>query len=108
MTDTADDQSTHPRFCRCAPCRAERHRYVEDRALYVALAIAALYGVGEFLIDVGLVDPPATRRIPWVTLVLCFLCVAPKMIGRATTGRAWLTLAGGLAKRLSGKSDTPS
>lgn len=80
-----------------------RGRAVEDYGMMVALAIAALYGVGEFLIDIGVVTPPAERRIPWVTLTLCLLCILPKTIGRKTGGQVWLRIADGVASWFSRK-----
>lgn len=78
-----------------------RGRALEDYGFMLALGIAALYGVGEFLIDMGLVDPPAQRRVPWVTLILFIGCVAPKTVGRATMGQVWVILAQGVARMIS-------
>jgi hypothetical protein len=89
----------------CPTCGDDRRRdsgrRVENLGMYVGLAIAALYAIGEFLLQVGIVRPAQNHGVPWVTLLLVTLCVAPKTIGKATAGRAWVIVAQGIANWFS-------
>ena len=84
---------------------ADRARHVEDWGLVVGLFIATLYSVGEFVVYMGLVTPPAERDFPYMTVIMFLGCVLPKMLGRATTGQVWIILAQGVARMLGGKKN---
>lgn len=75
-------------------------RQLEDAAFIVAIVIAALFGVGEFLIHIGIVTPPEHRDFPYMTLILFVGCVLPKYLGRATMGQIWIIIAQGVARML--------
>lgn len=109
MTPGAEeDLRTHDRGCRCPPCRVEAHRTVEERGFYVGLFVAGLFSLGEFLVYVGVVAPAAGRGIPWLTVMFFAGCVLPITIGKATTGRAWITIANGIANWLSNRKNGSS
>lgn len=74
-------------------------RRLEDWGMIVGIAQAALYGVAEFLIHIGVVTPKSTG-IPWMTIALFFGCVLPKTLGRATAGKIWEIIA----SRFGGKA----
>lgn len=73
---------------RCDECGgviAPRSRGFEDFGFVVGIILAVLYVLG---VKPGSADPPA-----WAVVCIILTCVAPKMIGRATTGRVWTALA---------------
>lgn len=80
---------------------ARRGRSVEDVAMYVGIGQAALYGVGEFLMQIGVV--PRYTGVPYMTIALFLGCVLPKTVGRATAGRIWTVLADTFASRFGKK-----
>ena len=47
-------------------------------------------------------NAPADTPFPWVVVTMAALCVAPKMIGRASAGKVWESLAGRLGKKVDG------
>lgn len=70
-------------------------RLLEDIGFVVGLLLASLYCVAESLARVGFrlgTSDPITG-IPWVTLAMVGLCIGPKMIGRATMGTVWTSIA---------------
>lgn len=74
---------------------APRSRLIEDVGFVVGLVLASVYCLAEALARVGFrlgTSEPITG-VPWVTLAIVFLCIAPKMIGRVSAGRAWEFIA---------------
>lgn len=115
MTDTFSetglerlvDRELDERMKALKDAAAARGRKVEDTALYVALAIAGLYGLAGAIvfvaISLGLVTP---KTVPWtilaIPLVLFLGCILPKTVGRATAGKIWTGLGAAAAKRIEG------
>lgn len=81
-------------------------RRLEDYCLYVALLIAGVYGIAEVVIytivSLGL-KPRVDAAFPWITVMFFVGCIIPKVLGRTTGGKIWITLAEGFAKRIAGK-----
>lgn len=63
-----------------------RSRVLEDLGFLVGIILAVLYVLG---VKVGTGNPPA-----WAVVSIIATLVAPKMIGRATAGRAWERIFG--------------
>lgn len=73
------------------------HRAVETFAFVGGVLLLMTYMVVEILHAAGvrLGPGPTDEGFPWGTMISASLLVAPKMIGRATAGRAWNRLTGG-------------
>lgn len=73
------------------------HRFVETFAFAGGVILLMLYMVVEILYAAGvrLGTGPTDEGFPWGTMISASLLVAPKMIGKATAGRAWNKIAGG-------------
>ena len=73
------------------------HRFVETFAFAGGVVLLMLYMVVEILHAAGvrLGSGPTDEGFPWGTMISASLLVAPKMIGKATAGRAWNKIAGG-------------
>ena len=73
------------------------HRFVETFAFAGGVILLMLYMVVEILhaagVRLGAVEPD--HGFPWGTMISASLLVAPKVVGRATAGRAWNKIAGG-------------
>lgn len=78
------------------PADRSHSRMVEDIGFGVGVIMALVYGSLEALRSVGwsLGKCEVTPGLPWVTIIMVTLCVAPKMLGRATAGKVWAGLAG--------------
>lgn len=63
-----------------------RSRLLEDFGFLVGITNATLYTFG---IKFGPAEPPA-----WAVVGLTLTLIAPKMLGRATTGRVWDKILG--------------
>jgi hypothetical protein len=72
------------------------HRFVETFAFAGGVILLMLYMVVEILHAAGvrLGTGPTDEGFPWGTMISASLLVAPKMIGKATAGRAWNKIAG--------------
>lgn len=64
-----------------------RSRALENVGFLVGLVVAVLYTQG---VKLGPAEPPA-----WAVVSVLFTCIAPKMLGRATSGRIWGKWFGG-------------
>lgn len=73
-------------------------RLLEDFGFLVGLLLIAGKGVVEILADAGIVRH-ANHGFPWAFFGYTALLIAPKMVGRASAGRAWE----GLARVLGGR-----
>lgn len=62
-----------------------RSRILEDVGFLVGILLAVLYVLG---VHPGPAQPPA-----WAAVCIILTCIAPKLIGRATTGRVWTLFA---------------
>lgn len=78
-----------------------RHRWLEDLGFIIAILMMITYGAAETLSSLGwrLGTCAVETRIPWVTLALAFMCILPKTVGRATTGKLWDAIAGRLGAK---------
>lgn len=73
------------------PAQRSHSRWIEDIGFFVGILQALFYGALEALRSAGfkLGDCPTDHPFPWVTIIIFLGCVAPKTLGRATTGRIW-------------------
>ena len=80
------------------------HRFVETFAFVGGVLLLMTYMVVEILHAAGvrLGSQPTDEGFPWGTMISASLLVAPKMIGKATAGRAWSKITG----RVSGSGAT--
>lgn len=81
-------------------------RLLEDIGFAVGLLLAAIYCLAEAAARVGFrlgTSEPITG-VPWVTLAMVALCIAPKMVGRSTAGAAWRAIAARFAPASKGDS----
>lgn len=86
-------------------------RLLEDVGFACGLLLLTLRGLAEIAHEVAaaLIElREHSHQFPWAFLMGCALLVAPKMVGRATAGRVWEAIGGGLAKLVSrGRSRGP-
>lgn len=75
---------------------SNRARWLEDVGFIVGIANATLYTLG---IKLGAATPAT-----WAIVALNATLIAPKMLGRASTGRIWQAFA----TRWSGGTPTPA
>jgi len=76
-------------------------RLLENVGFGVGLVVALTYGVAEALSRIGLTlgdQAHADHGIPWGLVIIIGVCVLPKTVGKATSGRLW----DALASRVSG------
>jgi hypothetical protein len=66
---------------------ALKGRRVENIGFYVGLGVAVFTATLESLKHYGVLGNCTTAGLPWVNLVVIFMCVGPKMLGRATVGK---------------------
>ncbi|SRR6266571_295084 len=88
----------------------EHSRVIEDVGFLAGLAIGVLYVLlVEILPRTRSTPAPPSPGFPTVVVIIVGLCVAPKMLGRATTGRIWTHLADRipLIGRLTGGQPKP-
>lgn len=71
--------------------KTPHHRHIEDLGFVVAILVTLIYALAEAARRIGWCHGDCTKDpgIPWVTLTLAGMCILPKMIGRASTGRIW-------------------
>lgn len=73
------------------------HRIIETAGLVAAGTIITLYGFVEVLKAAGYKIGPCGRDpvsgIPWGTIIMCSMLIAPKVLGRASAGAAWNVIA---------------
>lgn len=80
--------NTPARKGRCDECGgviAPKSRFFENLGFVVGLALAIAYVMG---VKPGPAEPPA-----WAVVCIILTCIAPKLVGRATSGRVWTAIA---------------
>lgn len=91
---------------------SERSRVIEDAGMVVAILLGVAYGVAESLARLGICIGKCTAfdtSFPWGLLIVMLVLVAPKTLGKATTGQIWTALAGRLSLpgRAEGSAKAP-
>lgn len=79
-------------------------RWLENAGFTVGLYLAYVYVTAEAE-AVRLGTAVAGRPMPWGTIAVIGLCVAPKMLGRQTAGRIWEGVSRLVPKPPGGSSD---
>lgn len=78
------------------PDAGRTHRRVENAGMWVAIGLVTLRSLIEMGQDVGLFDH-VKHGFPWGFASTVFMLLLPKVVSRASYGRAWEAIAGGLA-----------
>lgn len=75
------------------PGRASRA--IENALALAGMVPAFLYGIAESAARIGLHfgDHQEDHGMPWGIIVILAICVAPKTVGKATSGKIWSVLA---------------
>jgi len=81
---------------------SERSRIIEDVGMVLAILLGVAYGIAESLARIGICLRDCTafdNSFPWGLLIVMLTLVAPKTLGKATTGQIWSALAGRIPGR---------
>lgn len=93
MSDLSDTQIIERVEARLEEKEAKtpRHRYIEDIGFICAIFLGMTYGLAESARRVGWCHGDCTKDpgFPWVTITFAAMCILPKMLGRATSGKIW-------------------
>lgn len=95
----SEENTTRPSEVVATPAERSHSRMIEDIGFAAGIIQGLFYGALEALKNAGWTlgkceqVQQAVHSFPWVTITIMALCVAPKMVGRATAGKAWSGLA---------------
>lgn len=86
---------------------ARRGRLTEDVAMWVAIVLIVIRSGVELVQEIGMV-PHVDAGFPFGFWMTCGLLVLPKVVGRASAGRFWEAIGGGIGRRIGGGKDKES